>query len=610
MTDTELRSEKLRILEAGSSIFVGFANDLYDKTEQVIREYVSNALDANAKNIRINVSSPFEMIVIEDDGNGMSYNEMRDKLQRMGKSNQFDNPDTIGRFGIGIVSATTICEEIHIVSKTKDSSTKSIVSLPVGKWLKESRVNPNKNIQDLPEFPLEEINAEDDEISKGFTIVQLHNIKELAQSRLRTKVKKKTGLEDLRDRLRTILPLPMPEHAPDRLTKFPIGIPVIESKKEFSNNFTIYFNGNQLTKLFPEDVSKSKHLKIKKIEDGKKLIGVGWITANRESKTFSEQLLRGVQIRHHNVTVIDRETVYNIISTLKKKLRVQVRERIIGEFHVVDESIRPNQGRNGFDDSPNYQFFLQEMSEIIVDFVETIYQRDYQSKTGKKKTTKSQVTRKANKIMKVVSNTDQLTKVWVEPIYWKQKSKRRARKSDKEKLKNPVSIDDFLEPILKDTGLMKDAYHQLYLVENMTRRVMDLIVRKQTGLPFNLGNDKLIINKDLKNQIGNIKGQRRTLSWFQEEKIPSDLYYSNFEHLSTLIESNRTHFTPYFKSKNITNLTKLLQDAEELRNPVMHNAVGLTTDIVMNLNIIQKKLQALLLPIFAKLADEFGENGQ
>jgi len=117
-----------------------------------IRELVSNAYDADALTIKININKDFSQIEIEDDGNGMTYDEFdyyctiagqkRDiKLSRKFKRRR------IGQFGIGFLSIFPFCEFLEITTTVENSDEILSARIPAKKYFESESDKEIQNIE-------------------------------------------------------------------------------------------------------------------------------------------------------------------------------------------------------------------------------------------------------------------------------------------------------------------------------------------------------------------------------------------------------------------------------------------------------------------------------
>lgn len=108
---------------------------LYSSIPAVISEAVANAWDADAENININISDT--SIAIEDDGHGMSVDDLNGKFLTVGyrrrKDGHAQTPDgrnVLGRKGIGKLSLFSVADTIEVHSFKLGEKAGLILSLP------------------------------------------------------------------------------------------------------------------------------------------------------------------------------------------------------------------------------------------------------------------------------------------------------------------------------------------------------------------------------------------------------------------------------------------------------------------------------------------------
>jgi hypothetical protein len=109
--------------------------NLYSNTPAVLSEVIANSYDADAENVDITISQESDEIVIFDDGNGMSLQEINDKFLTVGYqkrengeclSKNFKRP-VMGRKGIGKLSLLSIANVIEIHSKSNEEAGNALI---------------------------------------------------------------------------------------------------------------------------------------------------------------------------------------------------------------------------------------------------------------------------------------------------------------------------------------------------------------------------------------------------------------------------------------------------------------------------------------------------
>ncbi len=107
--------------------------NLYSNVPAVLSELIANAWDADASRVDVSVKGQDEnkQIVIQDDGCGMDYADLRDKFlvvgyQRRSKESGNLTPDkgrpVMGRKGIGKLSVLSIAMKVQVFTKKKDTN--------------------------------------------------------------------------------------------------------------------------------------------------------------------------------------------------------------------------------------------------------------------------------------------------------------------------------------------------------------------------------------------------------------------------------------------------------------------------------------------------------
>ncbi|MBJ7311532.1 ATP-binding protein [Rugamonas sp. CCM 8940] len=104
---------------------------LYSSTPAVVTEIISNAWDADAKEVKIKLEPDNDIIEVEDDGHGMSEADVINKFLKVGYSRRTREPNgpmsrsnnrrVMGRKGIGKLAMFSLANTIQVVTKAADS---------------------------------------------------------------------------------------------------------------------------------------------------------------------------------------------------------------------------------------------------------------------------------------------------------------------------------------------------------------------------------------------------------------------------------------------------------------------------------------------------------
>src|SRR5262249_23771033 len=98
-----------------------FSKDMMSDPYAAVREYVSNAYDASRKypNSSIRVSCDDKRITIEDRGCGMTDEVIRTAFTRIGGRLEVHPEHTVGKFGLGVLAAFMISEELVVETRSE-----------------------------------------------------------------------------------------------------------------------------------------------------------------------------------------------------------------------------------------------------------------------------------------------------------------------------------------------------------------------------------------------------------------------------------------------------------------------------------------------------------
>jgi hypothetical protein len=119
-------------IRVSKKILADVSSGIYRTPANALKEIVSNAFDAGAHRVYISTNAPyFDTFTCEDDGEGISAEDFKKIMQRIGssakRSRGTTSPKTgrpiIGRIGIGLLAVAQICNRFAVISKRKGAST-------------------------------------------------------------------------------------------------------------------------------------------------------------------------------------------------------------------------------------------------------------------------------------------------------------------------------------------------------------------------------------------------------------------------------------------------------------------------------------------------------
>src|SRR2546426_5705483 len=144
-----------------------------------IADLVDNSIDAGASHISITIQkhgNGFSIIIV-DDGEGMEY-EILDQALRLGSLVEKDPTSDLGKFGMGLVTASlSIARQTHVVTKRNGVILSSIVDV-------DEVIRANKFCKHLDQATQEEISLFEEypETAESGTIVTLSKCDNLKNS--------------------------------------------------------------------------------------------------------------------------------------------------------------------------------------------------------------------------------------------------------------------------------------------------------------------------------------------------------------------------------------------------------------------------------------------
>jgi len=402
----------------------------YDTVAKQLREVVSNAKDANAQSVHISLlmmGNKSADLMIEDDGDGMSLNDLREEFLALGGSKKFFDKTKIGRIGIGFLAVVPLCEAVEIKTRKRGSNQVIVARLDSKKlMLEELRT---KTIHNLPVGEVKEIISSADKFGypPHFTKISLVNVKPFVIEDF----KKKRRLEDLREDLRKILPLAYnPKSKIFNHISKGLGSELIESSKKHSLN--VYLNSDMpLTRRTYGDHKDEQIYAVREFNNirtgNMRLLGYLIRKENSEGRRSPEvKKWDGLIVRVQNVAVVDS-------GFLGLKGREERKRRVCGDILIsgIDKNKAITIDRNNFkEDDPQYQRIRNYVHRELEKFFLSL-NYDWELKTELNKTIG--IAQKLNKAMESASKGISKIKKSAKP---KQESLKESRKINLIDLKN------------------------------------------------------------------------------------------------------------------------------------------------------------------------------
>ena len=524
---------------------------LYRSFATVIAEAVSNAWDAEAKEVKVTINGTG--LIVEDNGKGMDANDFRNKFLKVGYSRRQDKNNkskrnVIGRKGIGKLAMLSISEKVTIVSKKHRSE------------ITGGKINNPKL---------------DEEIRKDgkYTLDNLSDqekVKLFGNSRT-----KKTGTKIFFEKIKTNL------NGEDIIRKYlATQFNFIFSIKK-GDSFTIKVNNKPVSTKDLQELNDNtqfiwyvgkkdkrfgdrfKNLdKEKVIEntsfvfEGKTIEIKGFIASVKKS---GQLLLRGSKGDFKasvNLFTNGRLRQESLFEEIAKKTLTE--EYLYGEIHVDgfedSKNDRFTSSREGIiKDDPLYQKFLKELEKVLVVIIQdwTPWRKE----------------------LKQDGDIDQDSRPGHEVRM--EESRNRREKDFRDKINeniNDKATKNSLKEKLKSLSYKNTLiYQDLFILENILREYIKL---KKVG--ENYFDTKIADEKGILDRIKNIRGlrQKDEETHALKGKIVKEEHFLNYTDLYDLGEIIDLYLKKNEKKPTLKKYKKeLSSDANEVnpvRNPIMH----------------------------------------
>jgi hypothetical protein len=157
---------------------------LYSSTPAVVTEVISNAWDADASEVNIEVRPEDDLIIVEDDGHGMTFDDVSGKFLKVGYSRRTREANgdrsrsgerrVMGRKGIGKLAMFSLADQIDIVTRAEDSD---VVAFRIDVQKLREQANRANDAADIPvDYPVEEIDVPADFSATHGTRISLRKL--------------------------------------------------------------------------------------------------------------------------------------------------------------------------------------------------------------------------------------------------------------------------------------------------------------------------------------------------------------------------------------------------------------------------------------------------
>jgi hypothetical protein len=157
---------------------------LYSSTPAVVTEIISNAWDADSSKVGITVNPEEDFIIVEDDGHGMTFDDVAGKFLKVGYSRRLREANghmsrsgkrrVMGRKGIGKLAMFSLADQIDIVTRAEGSDA---VAFRIDvKKLRDLFDKADGQADDPVDYPVEKIGVPADFFAAHGTRISLQKL--------------------------------------------------------------------------------------------------------------------------------------------------------------------------------------------------------------------------------------------------------------------------------------------------------------------------------------------------------------------------------------------------------------------------------------------------
>jgi len=337
--------------DIGGELLPILTSGLYRDKLDTLREYIQNAIDAEASHIEL-VIDP-DVVSVSDNGVGMTTEQARSSI-RLGISEK--NPiENVGFRGIGVYSAFNLCDQLDVFTRAAEETSGHIIRFDFQRMrvalLEEAErrrrgLAPSLYLERLlQETVTVEADASDRTVQHG-TVAVLRGLMQDVYERL-------NNWEQVTDYLENVVPLPF---HPDFTYKtqveakfeaedyrvVPLALQIGSRREEIFRPYRneIFVYGGKYAPHFFDVVS-----------DGHKL-GFAWVCINDARKVLKDGNLRGILIKKKGFSISNRSFLEPYFG------RTVFSRRITGELIVQHDGLIPNAARSDFEHNATRQLFF------------------------------------------------------------------------------------------------------------------------------------------------------------------------------------------------------------------------------------------------------------
>lgn len=177
----KINQPQMGLMKVGSQIVEILGKGVYSAPWNSLKELISNSFDADATRVDIQYFPEERRLVVKDDGLGMDYIDFDEHFTFITESEKRRKSDLsatherpiIGKFGIGFVAVSQLCDEIKVTSAKKGADTYFVATIDFARLRREEA--KDKEFYQVSQFVLTNYQKED--LDEHYTEIELLGLK-------------------------------------------------------------------------------------------------------------------------------------------------------------------------------------------------------------------------------------------------------------------------------------------------------------------------------------------------------------------------------------------------------------------------------------------------
>lgn len=168
-------------MRVNSKILKDLSSGIYSNPANAIKELIINSYDADATKVTIRAKPDLDSFTIIDNGIGMNCDDFDTKYawishsekRKEGEFTKILGRPLVGRFGIGFISASQLCNKMTVISSKKGEAKKFKAEIDFSQYKNHNPYEEPKDTYEVSQFDF--VNLEED-LDEHYTIIILSEL--------------------------------------------------------------------------------------------------------------------------------------------------------------------------------------------------------------------------------------------------------------------------------------------------------------------------------------------------------------------------------------------------------------------------------------------------